>query len=84
MKQDEQLRLFENIARYQARTTETLDKVAKNLEQMNDKNILHHTEIQTSLKILNSWVFKLIIILVLALAVLAGVDKISPLVSSFF
>ena len=58
------------------RIATVLDKVVANISELNDENILHHTEINKSLKILTDKILYIVIILVIALALVAGATRI--------
>ncbi|MDX1279014.1 hypothetical protein [Oceanihabitans sediminis] len=56
-----------------------LDRVADNLKQINDDNVLHTAETRENFKVLNNWIMRLIILLVIILGIVAGAEKILQL-----
>lgn len=68
-----------NISYNNAKISEALDNIVVNIKQLNDENILHHAEISHSLKTLSDKILYIVIILVVALAVVAGAEKVIQL-----
>lgn len=53
-----------------------LDKVVNNISKLNDENVLHHSEVTKTVKILSDKILYVVILLVIALAIVAGAEKI--------
>ena len=73
------MELYKTMLDQNVKVTDNLNKIegalttlTNNIKRLNDDNILHTTEISKELKILNGWVFKIIIILIVIISALAG------------
>lgn len=60
-----------------------LDRVADNLKEMNDLNVLHQKHVMMALKTMQSWQFKLIIALIAVLSIVAIGEKAIDVVKTF-
>jgi len=79
MEDKEAIELYKEISKVHAKISidvaEKLDDVARNLKEMNDKNILHQQEVMNILKIVSSRYFKIILALVIVLSIVAIGEK---------
>lgn len=71
------------MSKNNALTAQALENLTINIQKLNDSNILHHEGIENRLDILNKWWFKVIILLIIALAMLAGIEKLTPFLEAF-
>ena len=79
MQDKEALEIYKEISKVNAKLTidiaTKLDKVADNLLEMNDKNILHQEQVMLILKQLSNKYFKFIMFLVIIISVIAIGEK---------
>lgn len=70
---------LDKISYNNTKIADALDKVVTNIKNLNDENILHHTEVTRGLKTLSDKILYIVIILVVALAIVAGAEKVIQL-----
>lgn len=79
MQEKEAIEIYKEISKVHAKLSidvaQKLDKVADNLKEMNDENILHQEQVMTILKLLSNKYFKLIVALVMVLSLIAIGEK---------
>jgi hypothetical protein len=62
--------------------TRALEQLSFNICKLNDENILHTTETNKLLKLLTGKILWIVVILVIVLSILAGVEKLQPVLTS--
>ena len=72
-----------SMSKNNALSAKALENLTENIQKLNDSNILHHTAIEERFDVFTKWWFKVIIVLIIMLAMLAGIEQLTPFLEAF-